>query len=125
MLLRTLSQCEKNYPQVEKEALSLIFGIRKFHKYVYGRHFTFVTDNRPLTALFGPKSGVPPLAAGRLQQWALLLSSYDYTIEFCPMSTHANADELSHLPLQGLGIGECLSDVSVLMLLRLECYRCQ
>lgn len=61
---RTLSQCEKNYSQVEKEALLLIFGIRKFHKYVYGRHFTLVTDHRPLTALFGPKSGVPPLAVG-------------------------------------------------------------
>ena len=98
---RTLSQCEKNYSQVEKEALSLIFGIRKFHKYVYGRHFTLVTDHRPLTALFGPKSGVPPLAAGRLQRWALLLSSYDYTIEFRPTTAHANADGLSRLPLQG------------------------
>ena len=110
---RTLSQCEKNYSQVEKEALSLIFGIRKFHKYVYGRHFTLVTDHRPLTALFGPKSGVPPLAAGRLQRWALLLSSYDYTIEFRPTSAHANADGLSRLPLEGLSNGECLSDVSI------------
>ena len=42
---RTLSQCEKNFSQVEKEALSLIFGIRKFHKYVYGRHFALVTDH--------------------------------------------------------------------------------
>ena len=64
---RTLSQCEKNYSQVEKEALSLIFGICKFHKYVYGRHFILVTDHCPLTALFGPKSGILPLAAGRLQ----------------------------------------------------------
>ena len=110
---RTFSQCEKNYSQVEKEALSLIFGIRKFHKYVYGRHFASVTDHRPLTALFGPKSGVPPLAAGRLQWWALLLSSYDYTIEFCPTSAHANADGLSRLPLEGLSNGECLSDVSI------------
>ena len=52
---RTLSQCEKNYSQVEKEALSLIFGIREFHKYFYGWHFILVTDHRPLTALLGPK----------------------------------------------------------------------
>ena len=70
---RTLSVCEENYSQVEKEAFSLIFGIRKFHKYVYGRHFTLVTDHRPLTTLFGSKSGFPPLAAGHLQRWALLL----------------------------------------------------
>jgi len=110
---RTLSQCEKNYSQVEKEALSLIFGIRKFHKYVYGRHFTLVTDHRPLTALFGPKSGVPPLAAGRLQRWALLLSSYSYTIEFRPTKAHANADGLSRLPLKDSNKGESLSEASV------------
>ena len=110
---RTLSTCEKNYSQVEKEALSLIFGIRKFHKYVYGRHFTLVTDHRPLTALFGPKSGVPPLAAGHLQRWALLLSLYDYTIEFRPTKAHANADGLSRLPLQESCNDENISEVSV------------
>ena len=29
---RTLSNSEKNYSQLEKEALSLIFGIHKFHQ---------------------------------------------------------------------------------------------
>ena len=33
---RTLSASEKNYSQIEKEALSLIVGIREFHKYIYG-----------------------------------------------------------------------------------------
>ena len=80
---------------------------------MYGRHFTLVTDHSPLTALFGPESGVPPLAAGRLQRWALLLSSYQYTIEFWPTKAHANADSLSRLPLQDSSSGECLSEVSV------------
>ena len=56
-----------------KEALSLVFGFQKFHKYIYGRKFTLVTDHKPLTTIFSPKTGVPALAAARLQRRALLL----------------------------------------------------
>ena len=110
---RTLSVSEKNCSQIEKEALSLIVDIHKFHKYIYGSLFTLVTDHRPLTALFGPKSGVPALAAGRLQRWALFLSSYDYEIEFRNTKAHANVDSLSRLPLPAQENGECMSEVSM------------
>ena len=63
---RTLKPSERNYSQLEKEALSLIYGIRKFHKYVYGRSFVLVTDHRPLTTILAPMTGVPSLAAARL-----------------------------------------------------------
>ena len=111
----TLSASEQNYicSQIEKEALSLIVGICKFHKYVNGRHFTLVTDHCPLTALFGPKSGVPALAAGQLQRWTLFLSSYDNEIEFRTTKVHANVDSLSRLPFLAQENGECLSEMSV------------
>ena len=85
---------------MEKEALSLIFGVKKFHQYLYGRRFTLVTDHKPLTAILGPKKGIPSLAAARLQRWAVLLSAYEYNIAYKPSLEHNNADELSRLPLR-------------------------
>lgn len=69
---RTLSSNERNYAQIEKKALSLLFGVKKFYLYLYGQKFSLVTDHKPLTAIFGAKKGVPSLAAARLQCWAVL-----------------------------------------------------
>ena len=72
---RTLSASEKNYSQIEKEALGLIYAVKKFHQYIYGRQFTLVTDHKPLLVILGPKKGIPPLAAARMQRWSFLLSA--------------------------------------------------
>ena len=97
---RTLSPSERNYSQIEKEALALIYGVKYFHQYLYGRKFVLVTDHKPLLAVLGPKTGIPTLAAARLQRWTLLLAAYSYEIEFRPTGEHANADSLSWLPLE-------------------------
>ena len=114
---RTLSQSEQNYAQLEKEALSLIFGVKRFHQYLYGRNFTLITDHKPLLAILGPKKGIPSLAAARMQRWAVFLSAYQYDVKFKGTQFHANADGLSRLPLEncsmeGLSIEPSIYNIS-------------
>ncbi len=117
---RTLSKAEQNYSQVEKEALSLMFGIRKLHCYLYGRHYTLETDHKPLMTIFGPKKGVPAMAAARLQRWAIQLGSYHCTIKFRPTQKHANADGLSRLRMNVEDLGHQSDDCSVFNLKQIE-----
>ena len=96
---RSLSPAEKNYSQIHKEALAIIFGVTKFYMYLYGRKFTLYTDHQPLLKILAPDSATPVLATARLQRWSLLLSSYTYDIKFKKSRDIANADALSRLPL--------------------------
>ena len=97
---RYLNSSEKNYSQIEKEGLAIIFGVTKYYMYLFGRKFTLRTDHKPLLKIFAPDSATPVLAAVRLQRWSLLLSSYQYEIEFKPSAEVASSDALSRLPLQ-------------------------
>ena len=76
-----------------------MFGVKRFHLYLYGRSFTLATDHKPLLSLFGAKKPVPSQASGRIQRWALTLSMYDYTLIHKKSAQHGNADALSRLPL--------------------------
>ena len=99
---RTLSKAEQNYSQIEKEALSIIFGLKKFHQYLFGRKFILITDHQPLVKIFGPKTGISSVIAGRLQRWAIYLAGYQYDIVYKSTLQHGNADGLSRYPLAGL-----------------------
>ena len=96
---KTLTPTQRGYSQIQKEALAIIFALSKFHQFLYGRPFILVTDHKPLLALFGPTKATPALAANRLARWALMLSQYQYTIEYRKTSDHGNADALSRLPV--------------------------
>ena len=96
---RTLTSAEKNYSQLEKESLSVIFGVKRFHQYLYGRHFSIRNDHRPLEGLIGEDKGIPVMASGRIRRWALVLSAYDYDFRYKAGKDIPCADALSRLPL--------------------------
>ena len=96
---RTLSVTEKRYSQLDKEALAIIFGVRRYHQYLYGREFELKTDHKPLIYIFSEKKGIPTLASGRIQRWALILGAYRYTIQHQLGKDNIVADAMSRLPI--------------------------
>lgn len=96
---KSLSTAERNYSQIEREGLSIIFGIKRFFQFLYGRRFLLVTDHQPLVSIFGEKTSLPPLVATRLHRWALFLSQFQFDVIYRKTQSHGNADALSRLPL--------------------------
>jgi hypothetical protein len=80
----TLAPAEKKYSQLDKEGLAIVFGVKRFHQYLYGRKFTIFSDHKPLQHTFEVSKPVPTLASARLQRWALTLAAYDYAIAYRP-----------------------------------------
>lgn len=105
---RSLTKAESKYAQIDKEALAIIFAVKKFHKYLIARQFTLITDHRPLLALFGENKAIPTLAAARMIRWAIILSAYKYNIVYKKGSEIIEADALSRLPMDDKSAGDDL-----------------
>lgn len=114
---RSLSASEKNYSQIQKEATAIIFGVKKFHQYLFGRQKPFIlkTDHRPLLSIFGKKNGISVTAAMRLQRYAIILSAYNYTVQYVNSKNNAVADYFSRAPLPSVD-SACEDDSSRFLL---------
>ncbi|XP_063357876.1 uncharacterized protein K02A2.6-like [Cydia amplana] len=99
---RSLLQSEKNYSQIFKEATAIIFAVKYFHQYLYGRQDPFIlkTDHRPLLSIFGKKNGISVTTASRLQRYAIILSAYNYNVQYINTKNNQVADYFSRAPLQ-------------------------
>ncbi|CAB0012174.1 unnamed protein product [Nesidiocoris tenuis] len=93
---KILTDCQRKYAQIEREAYAIVYGVTKFRDYLFAKRFELVTDHRPLLHIFGEQKGVPIYAANRLQRWAYLLSGYNYTMK-CVRSQENGADFLSRI----------------------------
>uniref|UniRef100_A0A5S6Q2K1 Reverse transcriptase domain-containing protein n=1 Tax=Trichuris muris TaxID=70415 RepID=A0A5S6Q2K1_TRIMR len=98
---RTLTAAERNYAQIDREALSILAGIKKFYNYVYGRPFEVKTDHKPLLGLLDNSVQTSTRMSPRMIRWSIALSAYDYKIVYRPGKQIGNADALSRLPQPG------------------------
>ncbi|XP_060855198.1 uncharacterized protein K02A2.6-like [Metopolophium dirhodum] len=113
---RTLTKSEQGYSQIDKEALALVYGVKYFHQFLYGRKFILRTDHKLLISIFGEGKGIPTMASHRLQRYAIFLSGYSFTIQFIKGSDNGNADALSRLPLiksDKINFEESVSDLDI------------
>ena len=97
-LSRALSKSERNYSQLDREALAIFWTVKKLHRFLYLKHFTLMTDCQALTSIFHPAKEIPQMSAQRLQRYAIYLSGMSYDIKFRKSGENGNADALSRLP---------------------------
>ena len=94
---RSMSERERQYAQIEKEALATTWACEKFATYVLGMHFTI----EPLVPLLGEKNldNLPP----RILRFRLRLARFDYSIQHIPGKLMYTADALSRAPTSDSG----------------------
>ena len=64
----SLNPAERNYSTINKEALAVVVGVKKFHQFLYGKKFTKRSDHKPLEGLLGEKKGISMQASPRVQR---------------------------------------------------------
>ena len=73
----------------------MVYGITRFHTYLFGVKFTLVTDHKPLEMIWKkPLKSAPP----RLQRLLVKLQGYDFDVEYHPGKDLIISDALSRLP---------------------------
>ena len=81
---------ERKYAVVEKECYAIVWAVRKFKEYLYGKEFILQTDHMPLAYLKNMKN-----QNDRLMRWALSLQPYSFWVEYIKGSDNIGSDMLS------------------------------
>ena len=95
---RALTSAEKNYQNLEREAQAAVWGMEKFHYFLYGRKFILQTDQKPLVSIFRKHMiDVSP----RIQRITIRAWQYDFIPQHIPGRINVIADSLSRVtPLE-------------------------
>ena len=84
---RLLNQAERNYSTTEREAVAMIYAVKKFRHYLLGNKFRFMVDHQSLSYLVNQ-----PLITGRVARWIMILLEYDFEVVYIPEKRHIIAD---------------------------------
>ncbi|GFV75356.1 retrovirus-related Pol polyprotein from transposon 17.6 [Trichonephila clavipes] len=87
---RLLTPAERNYSTTEREALAVVWALKKFRGYIEGTEITVASDHQPLKWLLNLKS-----PTGRLARWALEIQSFNLKVQYIFGKANVVADMLS------------------------------
>lgn len=94
---KTFKKGELSKHITEKELKAVHFAIKSLRPYLWGRHFTVYTDNKPLIYLYKMKD-----QASRLTRIRLDLEEYDFEIVYISGKDNIIADALSRININDL-----------------------
>ena len=88
----TLSNTQRKWATIEKEAYAVVFCIEKLRAYLFGSQFHVYTDHKPLLSLF-----TKALNNTKIQRWGILLAEFGATISYRSGRHNIRADMLSRI----------------------------
>ncbi len=111
----TLTDTERCYSAMEKEALACLWAVERFEKFLHGHHFMLLTDHSSLQQILSSPSKAEGIRKmGKYVHWAERLSAYNLDIVHRPGEQNSVPDMLSPLPLSTTG--PAVDDFDVLCL---------
>jgi len=102
-----LLPAEKNYTVAEIEGLGVVWAVGLLRPYIEGTEFLIRCGHKTLKWILTATA----CTKNRLNRWRILLSEFDYDLEYKPGPQHAVADALSRLPTEGLDTGPISQEI--------------
>nr|XP_047146105.1 uncharacterized protein K02A2.6-like [Hydra vulgaris] len=96
-LLRTLSDAEIRYSNIQREALAIVWSAHRARHFLLGRKFKLISDHRPLEFIFDSNKELPKVTSARILRWAIQMMAFDYEISYKKRENIPHADALSRL----------------------------
>lgn len=107
---RPLNKAELNYPTIQKELVAIVWAVKYFRPYVYGKSFTIMSDHRPLIYLFSMKD-----PSSRLLKFRLALEEYNFKIVYVKGKDNSVADALSRISVTSDTLKQMNDDIMLVM----------
>ena len=85
-----LKNHEQNYPTHNMELATVVFALKIWRHYLYGKQFEMYSDQKSIKYIFTQRD-----LNMRQRKWMELLEDYDFTLPYHPSKANVVADELS------------------------------